>query len=101
MEGVRGTESFDESVEETSAESVFMERVGRRIARGRFEAGGRREGDVMFVDKERPVGILRVGGRNEGLPPLAAIVFTWNLQCTDIIIQLLRTVVSKLNGTES
>jgi len=41
--------------------------------RRRFEVGGRREGDAAFVDKERPVGAVRVGGRNEGLPPFTDI----------------------------
>jgi hypothetical protein len=40
------------------------------LARRRFEVGGRSEGDA-FTARDSPDGLLRVGGRNEGEPPLA------------------------------
>jgi len=71
IEGVNGTDGCRE--EELSEGSVLIERVGRMFARERFEAGGRREGDALLRLRERPVGILRVGGRNEGEPPLTPL----------------------------
>lgn len=50
---------------DTSEGFVFIERVGSKFALRRFEVGGRREGEVLR-DKERPIGVLRVGGRKEG-----------------------------------
>lgn len=44
---------------------VWIESVGRRFARRRLEAGGRREGEA-FRSRDRPVGVLRAGGQKEG-----------------------------------
>ena len=44
---------------------VWIDSVGNKFARRRLEAGGRREGEALR-SRDRPVGVLRVGGRKEG-----------------------------------
>ena len=61
--------------------SVFIDSVGRRFARRRFEVGGRSEGEA-FTARERPFGLFRVGGRKEGDPPLADMVYFNRTRCT-------------------
>jgi hypothetical protein len=58
------------------------------FARRRFEVGGRKDGDV-FNARERPVGVVREGGRNEGdsdsPPPLNAISLDFDrLTCANV-----------------
>jgi len=55
--------------------SVWMERDGKRLVRRRLDVGGLREGDV-FMLRERPVGMLRAGGRNEGGASLPDMIFS-------------------------
>jgi hypothetical protein len=52
-------------VEEVDGGSVWMEREGRPPVRRRLAAGGLREGEVLML-RDRPVGFMRAGGRNEG-----------------------------------
>lgn len=80
IDGVNGIDGCTE--EELSEGSVLIERVGRRLARRRFEVGGRREGDALLRLRESPVGMLRVGGRNEGelpLTPLTDMFYTMDV----------------------
>lgn len=81
MEGVSGTDGARGLG--AGEGSVLMDRVGRRFARRRFEVGGRSEGDA-FTARERPVGLLRVGGRKEGDPPLVDMAISGlpTCQCT-------------------
>jgi len=55
--------------------SVWMESDGKRLVRRRLDAGGLREGDA-FVLRERPVGVLRAGGRKEGGVSLLDMIFS-------------------------
>jgi hypothetical protein len=71
IEGVDETDSCTE--EELLEGFVVIERGGRGFVRRRFEVGGRREGDALFRLRERPIGTLRAGGRNEGEPPLSPL----------------------------
>lgn len=57
----------------TGGGSVLIERVGRILARGRLEVGGRSEGDVLR-ERDSPMGTLRVGGLNEGEVPFTSLV---------------------------
>jgi hypothetical protein len=74
---------------------VWIESVGRRFARRRFEAGGRSEGEA-FRSRDRPVGVLRAGGRKEGdddgdpvTDIFAAQEGNYNLCCIIPLISLL------------
>lgn len=69
IEGVKGIKGAEEAVEGTADGSVRIERAGRALVRARFEVGGFKEG-VVFRDSERRIGAVRVGGRNDGEPPL-------------------------------
>ena len=90
IEGGNGTEGCEE--EGLSEGSVLIERVGRKFARRRLEVGGRREGDAFLLRvSERPVGILRVGGRNEGEPPLTPLTpLTDMFQTMNVAMQALK-----------
>jgi hypothetical protein len=56
----------EEGVEaEVDDGSVWMESEGRPPVRSRLAAGGLREGELLMLS-DRPVGVMRAGGRKEG-----------------------------------
>ena len=66
--GVDGIEGREVVAVELLEEDVWIDRLGRTVARSRFEDGGLRDGDA-FKLSDSPVGVARAGGRNDGSDP--------------------------------